>query len=287
MTQGKKVSVDPSVLETLTSQFSDTQIAKQLNLAVSTVFSLRKKHGIRSFTEKTKSRQGRLTGEILLPGEGVPHKDLNSPESLYFAEINTPRKAYFLGLIATDGSLSYAEDKYLSVELKDPDYCVLETLAEELQSVSKVAVYSREDKNNTKYGRLRVYNRVLVDCLKRLGITDNTTKNKAYINLSKELRPHYLRGLLDGDGCVKSATKTLNFGSCSRDLVAIWDSWVSEEFGVSCSITEKILKSKKPFYTITFGGKPKEVLSWLYQSNQDVCVPRKLKEASLRLNMKE
>ncbi len=287
MSQGKKVSVDPTLLEALTAQFSDTQIAKQLNLAVSTIFSLRKKYGIKSFTEKTECRQERLNGEILLPGEGTPHKNLSSPESLYFAKIDTPRKAYFLGLIATDGSLRYAKDKFLSIELKEPDYCVLETLATELQSVSKVTVYSRVDKNNTKYGRLRIHNRVLVDSLKRLGITDDTTKNKAYAELSKELRPHYLRGLLDGDGCVKSKTKTLYFGSCSKDLTAIWDSWISEEFGVSCSITEKLLRSKKLFYTITFGGKPKEVLSWLYKNNQDVCIPRKLKEASLWLNLKE
>lgn len=287
MAQGKKVTVDPKVLETLTFQFSDTQIAKQLNLAVSTVFSLRKKYGIRSFTEKTESRQGRLTGEILLPGEGTPHKNLDSPESLYFAEIDTPRKAYFLGLIATDGCLSYDKNKFLSIELKEPDYCVLETLAVELKSASKVAIYSRGDKNNTSYGRLRVYNRVLVDCLRRFGITEDTTKNKAYTGLSKELRPHYLRGLLDGDGCIKNQTKTLNFGSRSMDLIAIWNSWVSEEFKVSCSITEKLLKSQKPFYTITFGKKPKEVLSWLYEINQEVCIPRKRVEALLWLNASE
>lgn len=251
------------------------------------MFSLRKKHGIRSFTEKTENRQGRFSGNILTHGEGIPHKDSNSPESKYFAEINTPRKAYFLGLIAADGSLNYTKNKYLSVELKDPDWCVLETLAAELESVSKVTVYSREDKNNTKYGRLRVYNRVLVNYLRSLGITNDTTKNKAYTELSKEFRPHYLRGLLDGDGCVKSATKTLNFGSCSKDLVTIWDSWLSEELNVSCSNTEKLLRSKKTFYTITFGGKPKEVLSWLYVTNQEVCIPRKRREALLWLDASE
>lgn len=286
MAQGKQVLIAPELLEKLTSSFSDTQIAKQLNLAVSTVFSLRKKYGIKSFTEKTKNRQARSTGDVLMPGEGTPHKDINSTESSYFAVIDSPTKAYFLGLIAADGSLHYDKNRYLSVELKEPDCYVLETLAEELESTSKLTIYPRRDKNNTKYGRLRVYNRVLVDYLKNLGITNDTTKNKAYPALPIQLRPHYLRGLMDGDGCVKTKSKTLNFGSCSRDLIEVWESWIYEQFEVSCSITEKILKSKKPFYTITFGGKPKEVLTWLYVNNQ-VCIQRKLKEARLWLNLPE
>jgi len=283
MAQGKATSIEKDLLESLTNEFSDTQISRKLEVSVSTVFLWRKKYGIQSFTEKTRNRQNRSSGRVLMPGEGTPHKDINSIESTYFKDIDCATKAYFLGLIASDGSLHAGADKYLSIELKDPDCCVLEKLASELQSNSKLVIYTRRDKNNTRYGRLRVYNRTLVSHLKLLGITSNTTKNQAFWSLPESLRLHYLRGLMDGDGCIKTETKTLYFGSCSRSLIAVWDKWVSERLKVSCSITQKTLKSGKTFYTITFGGKPKEVLTWLYENNS-VSIPRKRQEALRWLN---
>lgn len=278
MAQGQKTFIDQEVLEELTSTLSDTQIAKKLGLAVSTVFLWRKKYKILSLKEKTGNRQERTSGRTLNLGEGTPHKNRDSEESTYFKQIDSPSKAYFLGLIAADGSIYWNNDKYLNIELKCPDNSVLYTLASELRITSEVKVYLRKDKNNTKYGRLRVYNKYLVKSLMDAGIKTDNTKNEGFLQLSRELRPHYLRGLIDGDGCIKEKTKTLYFGSCSENLVNVFKTWISEHFKVSCSVTQKKLRSGKTFYTITFGRKPREVLSWLYENDQ-ISIPRKKKEA--------
>lgn len=286
MTQGKKTSIDRETLELLTESFSDTQIAGKLNLAVSTVFTWRRKYQIPSFSEKTGNKQARRSGKILTSGTGVPHKQVLSKESTYFESIDSPNKAYFLGLLAADGSVNTERDKYFSIELKSPDYCVLELLTSEMNTSAEVKLYRREDKNNTTYGRLRVYNSVVVEQLKSLGLTGDNTKNEGYWQLSSSLKADYLRGLLDGDGCIKEKTKTLNFGSCSESLSKLVSHWAEEYLGTPCSMTTKILKSGKPFYTVTFGGKPKTVLTWLYDNNR-VSLPRKKKEAMRWVSQRE
>ncbi len=283
MTQGKRSDISREALEALTETLSDIQIAKELNFAVSTVFSWRRKYGILSFKEKTGKRQDRTLGMTLEPGEGVPHKSVFSQESRYFEHIDTPSKAYFLGLIVTDGHLRHKGDKYFSIELKHPDYAVLKTLAAELQSPSEVKTYIREDKNNQTYGRLRIYNSRAIDCLRSLGITDDNTKNKAFRELYPSLRPHYLRGVLDGDGCIKAESKTLYLGSCSLDLIQACEGWANEYLKTTCSVTSRILNSNKQFYNLTFGGKPKELLTWLYKDNQ-VSIERKKEEAMRWIN---
>lgn len=278
MTQGKRTSIDRETLELLTESFSDTQIARKLNLAVSTVFIWRKRYQIPSFSEKTGNKQARRSGEVLKPGTGVPHKSVLSKESTFFKSIDSPNKAYFLGLLAADGSVNTEGDKYFSIELKSPDHCVLELLASEMDTSTEVKLYRREDKNNTTYGRLRVFNSVVVAQLKSLGLTGDNTKNEGYWRLSSSLRADYLRGLLDGDGCIKEKTKTLNFGSCSESLIELVSHWIEEHLETPCSVTTKTLDSGKPFYTVTFGSKPKAVLTWLY-NNDRVSIPRKRKEA--------
>lgn len=263
--------------------FSDTLAAKELGIAVSSFFLLRKKYGIPSFTESTGNRRARRSGKILLPGEGVAHPQHKDLRAETFDSIDSEAKAYFLGLMASDGHTNWDSDgKYISIELQDPDSEILVKFAELLNYKGGIERLSRKGKKPS--GRLRVYSADLTRSLIGQGISETTETHSASDDIPRNLRNHFLRGLIDGDGHVKASTKSLNFTSASESLVITVSKWCLEEFNIKTSVKVSILKSGKLFYRITFGGKPKTILEWIYL-NSSVYIDRKKVQAETWLSL--
>lgn len=113
----------------------------------------------------------------------------------YFKDINTELKAYFLGLIITDGSV-YKQDNSLvfSITLKSEDDYLIKTLKKELDSKNKL-VFNRG---------CTMFSIQSTDLCKDL-ISHNVVFKKSYHTempiIPNELLPHFLRGVFDGDGC--------------------------------------------------------------------------------------
>jgi hypothetical protein len=283
--QGIKLEVSPEVVRQLASRLSDTAAAKELGIAVSSFFLLRKRYGIPSFTRSTGCRRSLKDSRLLAPGEGTRHPQHLDLKVDCFEVIDSPGKAYYLGLLATDGHVSSApKGKYMSIELQEPDAQVLDGLEHLLCCSGKIRRIVREGKKPTR--RLLVYSRELVESLMRQGITLNTEDHYVPRDMLPSLRPHCLRGLLDGDGHICSRKKALFLSGCSDDLLDTAISWVADALGIKAVKRSRILPSGKPFHTITFGGRPRDVLEWAYGAG-GIAVPRKKAEADLWLSMFE
>lgn len=281
--QGTKLTIDKSVVQELASQYSDTLAAKELGIAVSSFYSLRKKYGIVSFTELTGNRRARKSGVLLPPGEGTAHPQHADLNKNAFEVIDTEEKAYFLGLMAADGHTSWKlKAKFISIELQNPDSEVLLQMAKLLNYKKGIENLCRKGKKPS--GRLLIYSKELTASLISKGITETTETHSAPSDIPKQLRPHFLRGLIDGDGHIKVSTKSLNFTTCSKSLIDAISDWCEEEFKIQTSVSVRILKSKKPFYCLTFGGRPRVILDWLY-SNSTVSIARKKEQALAWLSL--
>jgi hypothetical protein len=280
--QGVKLEVSPEAVRSLASRLSDTAAAKELGVAVSSFFLLRKRYGIPSFTQSTGCRRSLRDSRLLRPGEGVRHPQHLSLRVDCFDAIDSPEKAYYLGLLAADGHVNLSpKGKYVSIELQEPDAVVLEGLERLLGCSGKIRRMARSGKKPSR--RLLVHSRELAESLFRQGITLSTEEHWVPAGLPAALRPHCLRGLLDGDGHICFRKKSLYLCSCSLKLIEVVQGWVSECLGIEAPRRSRILPSRKLFHCLTFGGRPRNVLEWAYGSG-GVAIPRKKAEADLWLS---
>lgn len=117
----------------------------------------------------------------------------------FFKNIDTEVKAYFLGLLYSDGCIS-TKKNHVGIDLKEEDSYILSIL-------SKVIVKSEDITRPFKvkgiyYGRgLHLYSKTIVSDLINLGCMSAKTFKIRLPILSEDMMCHFLRGYFDGDGC--------------------------------------------------------------------------------------
>lgn len=112
----------------------------------------------------------------------------------YFKNIDSEKKAYFLGLLITDGSVY--KSKYslcMNLTLKEDDEYLIYSLRNELGSMNKIS-------KNRGCSSLTIYSKELCEDL----ISHNVVFRKSLIMTMPKLEDkyisHFLRGVFDGNG---------------------------------------------------------------------------------------
>lgn len=131
--------------------------------------------------------------------------------SNFFEEIDTADKAYWLGFLYADGTISSSSNS-ISLGTKDKEH--VEKFRDALGALNnKIAV--RED---TRFSKTCViYNFTIHDAqLHQDLIKWGCVPNKSYLDLHlpkipEELKWHFIRGLFDGDGCLSYSLERKNF----------------------------------------------------------------------------
>lgn len=115
----------------------------------------------------------------------------------FFDKIDTSNKAYILGFLYADGYVN--EKKYIiQVGLNKKDTSVLEFIQRELNTITPI----REQKNGNV---LYLNSKQLVKSLVKLGCHQAKTftlKFPTEDQVPKYLLSHFIRGYIDGDGCI-------------------------------------------------------------------------------------
>lgn len=130
----------------------------------------------------------------------------------YFNEIDSHDKAYFLGLIASDGSIVKSRKQYqLTISLLESDRNVLEELSKKIGYVDRPLsiINSKKYKPNVYYNcrnqvRFTCGHFEITNTLIELGIVPNKSlilKN-ILINIPKNYRKSFILGYFDGDGSI-------------------------------------------------------------------------------------
>jgi len=119
----------------------------------------------------------------------------------YFFNMN-PEAAYILGFIYADGNISWNTKKgYYSMTItaaaKDKDH--LEKMREMMQ-ITKPLTYGK----STHSYRLIANSKMLCLSLMKLGVFPRKSKTVKFPKIiPKKLMKHFLRGVIDGDGCIR------------------------------------------------------------------------------------
>lgn len=110
----------------------------------------------------------------------------------YFHTIDTPEKAYWLGWLLTDGTVS--EDGDIALTLISSDLHILQLFERDLGVVDKVKPFK------DSYARFMFGSKRMCNDLSQYGVVPNKTSTVSLPSVSTSLLPHLLRGCFDGDG---------------------------------------------------------------------------------------
>lgn len=175
----------------------------------------------------------------------------------YFEQIDSELKAYYVGLMFTDGSVTLDKNGKRSpnirLELCETDYGVLYMLRDELWIANSLRYSKRANRKNGTF-TLSVRSSDLANSLSRYGIVPN----KTYVANSLPDIPHnylpaFLHGLIDGDGSIYYSKGAWHINFCSHSEN------ICKEFERICS---NLIGKNRPMkvqcsdgvYRITYNG---------------------------------
>jgi hypothetical protein len=179
----------------------------------------------------------------LLKNRGVvlrgPKKHIYNVD--YFKDINTPDKAYWLGLLYADG---YVHKYGLTLKLIDRDH--IEKFRCTLASDHPI---EEDHKNENTVYILRVSDVALPPKLAVHGLVNKKSFRLVFPNLHCDLVSHFVRGYFDGDGhvcCAENGQWQIGFTSLSGDFLADIQRW----FDLSGSLNQ----TKKGCWQLSYNG---------------------------------
>lgn len=197
----------------------------------------------------------------------------------YFENIDTPEKAYFLGLLLTDGNVHYDKrsanrQPSIQIALKGEDIDILEKFKQELKADNKISIYTGDGRFECVF---IVHSLKMAQDLEKYDIKPRKT---FLINKMPDVPKQYIRdlirGIFDDDGTVYILTKDkkLRFGFYgTHNLIQDIIDFLHNEIGLPLNkITDKETVS-----FITFGKleQIKAFYNYIYYSTDVTCLKRK------------
>lgn len=193
----------------------------------------------------------------------------------YFETIDTQEKAYWLGFIMADGYIGVNNgNRRFGISINSDDIEHLYKLKSALSATHPIHEYTVKQgyKVGAKYCRLIIAEEKLVADLIRQGCVEHKSNIIQPPNIAKELRRHWIRGFMDGNGSI-SITNTeygdsyaIRFTSTDQVL-----NWIMDELIEDNIITRRYpLKKRKPEQIVSafdFGGNylSKKYCDYIYQ----------------------
>ena len=193
-------------------------------------------------------------------------------------------KAYFLGLMFSDGNLYITKKNNYAISLclQEKDKAIIETFRDYIAPEHKIYFVNKQ---NSKWHRqnqykLLFYNAIIGKQLIKLGCIPAKSLKLEFPILEKHLIRHFIRGYFDGDGCISSYKRKNGYNSFSISLTS------TQNF---CIATKQILQTElniaPTLYMrfangitaeLSFGGNQQiyKFMNWLYD-DATVCLQRK------------
>lgn len=202
--------------------------------------------------------------------------------SHYFDIIDTPNKAYILGLLYAD-SCNHVAHSAINITLQEGDKSVLDAIKKEIEYEGPIR-FNPMHKKNPNYKNvyiLCINDEYMSKQLENLGVVNaKSLKIKFPKFLNKELLSHFCRGYFDGDGniyyyeklhkCATQTVGTLDFcENLSKTLINI---------GIKNNIKHPKQCGSNTFILQTSGNKSSmQFLSWMYKE-ANIKMERKYKQ---------
>src|SRR5574343_198664 len=236
------------IIEQYSQGISSEKIAKGLNIAGTTVCKILKENNI-----------------VIRPSS--ENKKIFYPKDDFFSNIDSEDKAYFLGLLFADGNVS-KKGYDIKLGLKDNDRDILEKFSQSIFGYVKITTDEYGNKGNY-FSVVYIYSKQIKKDLIKYGCGPNKTFKIRFPNwMDNHLKRHFIRGYLDGDGCIylgKDKT-VINFTSNKWFLIGL-QKYIKSELNIDFYIHlyKKNLKIGDLRVSALENGKI--FLDWLYKDS--------------------
>lgn len=170
----------------------------------------------------------------------------------YFNKIDLEHKAYFLGLMASDGCIT--DENKLLIGLAREDDEVLKMFKSCINYTGPLYLIAGRTLAHKDQTRLQIRNKTLYEALRKHGITERKSLTLKFPDLPDDMIPHFIRGYFDGDGSVKFNHGVMNirFVGTSEFLTKLQDILIEK-----CQLSKvKMFQANKAKNTfeLTYGG---------------------------------
>jgi hypothetical protein len=121
----------------------------------------------------------------------------------YFSNIDTPKKAYWLGYICGDGAINKNNNK---ISLTSKDYLIIKRFKDDINSGHKISKIETTDKRTKKvYIRylIQITNELFTKHIINMGITNNKSYDLNFPKIDKKYYRYFIAGLFDSDGSLQ------------------------------------------------------------------------------------
>jgi hypothetical protein len=224
-----------------------------------------------------------LKDVFLAHGATVNDRQCSVDEN-YFSVIDSERKAYWLGLIWTDGCICIRNnglrnsDYNLSLSLQNQDRSILEELKKDLKSTFLLLPHGR----NKNYTLFTVYSKKLIQDLQSLGCHARKSLTIKPPIIEDNLRRHFWRGAIDGDGTLGLLPGGIHFFDYCGSLYMVlgFRNFVGQETRLYRKIQQKGNIYKVSYRRLAL---IKQICFILY-SNSEISIKRKRNSALVLLN---
>lgn len=197
----------------------------------------------------------------------------------YFKIIDTPTKAYFLGLIFTDGNVFVTEDgkrqASISITLQESDEYLLEAFKQEIKTDTSVAHDGRGA------ATIAVRSDIMAQDLSRYGIYPRKSLSTTLPDVPDAFMSHFFRGMFDGDGSMQARQTTVrgrykhSLGICgTKELMEQVRDWLVTHLGVSNNTVYTYKNRPLSMVTWAKADDMYTIGEWMYQDS-DICMLRK------------
>ena len=238
---------------------SSNEIAKELNIGETTVLRILHSNNVYIRTASEAKREYFL-------------------DETYFDNIDTPNKAYILGLLYADGC-NCVKFHLISLKLQIDDTEILEKVRKEIKIEKPLHFESKEKlrtqgNNHKDVAVLAIYSQHMSDMLTKWGCVESKSLILQFPDfISEELLPHFVRGYFDGDGSIsKGRGCSIDFAS-SIYFLEVLKKIIKDKFNIDMrlrpsenNITYNLIVSKK--------DECKVILDWMYK-DADIYMERK------------
>jgi hypothetical protein len=206
-----------------------------------------------------------------------------------------PDLAYVIGLLTTDGSLS--NDKR-HITLRSSDRQILENFRKILLLRAKIARTKNDGWAKKPCLRIQLSDVQFYNWLLKIGLFPNKTYKIGKLKIPNNYFKDFLRGHLDGDGCISTYKDKWNtfkdpkyvytrlwvrFYSASQIHMDWLQKTVKKLLGISghlCEEKPKRYYQNTSMWVLKFGKKDSlKILSWIYYHPNVICLERKRKIA--------
>lgn len=247
---GKK-GIDIEQIKSLYYQgYSPVEIGEFVGCSIANVTRRLKKSGIEFKRDYKKVRHSRAGRHLL--------------NEHYFDFIDTEDKAYFLGLLFSDGSVTRTQ-----FYLKLTDLDILEKFQKVLDTTVPIRTITPQKENWKQSYILEVSSTYMCSILNSLGCTPNKTKTIRMPELNQELARHFIRGFFDGDGCLQLQDKIYH---CRFDLTSASKAFLEDVRPIIVEHTKTNghlgKETKYDVWHLNFSGHQViQILDWLYKDS--------------------